>query len=260
MKRLRRLSRRRSSRSEENAFLIDGPTLVAEALDASVVIESVYFEEALFDRRDEGVIISRLEDDGVAAHEVTPGGLQKVLDLGSPQSVVAVAKRSPVSLDGLLDGANEHRRPIVIAAGIADPGNAGTLIRVAEAAGCAGVAFTSGSVDVWNPKVVRGSAGALFRVPVTVDVSDTALAEACLSAEIDLLATVPRDAAVPESLDLGGVFAILVGSESHGIPMELDKAAEIRVTIPMDGEVESLNAGVSAAVLAFEAARQRRLK
>jgi TrmH family RNA methyltransferase len=247
--------------------VVDGPLLVSEALDAGVSIHSAFFESSIFDRDDEGVIVSQLEASGTAVHEVAPDSLRRVLDLGSPQSIAAVAHQSTTPLDEVLSASVAVGRPVIVAAGVADPGNAGTIIRTAEAAGCSGVVFTEGSVDVFNPKVVRATAGSIFRVPVGQGVADTELLEACIRHEsigrgspgIPIVATVARDGLPPEEVDLSGSLVILVGSESHGIPDVLEGATTLRVTIPMEGAVESLNAGVSAALLAFEAARQRRL-
>jgi TrmH family RNA methyltransferase len=142
--------------------------------------------------------------------------------------------------------------------GIQDPGNAGTLVRVAEATGCVGAVFTEGSVDPWNPKTVRATAGALLRLPVSEGVAPAALVELAGEVGPPLVATIAHGGGVPDGVDLSGAAVILVGSEAHGLPSELLEAAQMIVTIPMEGEVESLNAAVSGALLGFEAARQRR--
>ncbi len=239
--------------------MIDGPLLVREALESDVPLETVFFEESFFDRDDEGVLISQLESAGVHVQEVAAESLGRVLELAAPQGIAAIATQRTHELSEICEEASRAKRPLLVAAGLSDPGNAGTLIRVAEAADCAGVVFTTGSVDVFNPKVVRGSAGAVFRVPIAREVSEQAVVVVCAEAGMELVATVARGGVPPEAADLTGSCAFLIGSESHGIPPELESAASIGVTIPMEGEIESLNAGISAALLAFEAARQRRL-
>ena len=177
--------------------------------------------------------------------------------------MVAVAHQRSAVTSELLDLAVAEGRPLLALVGIQDPGNAGTLLRVAEAAGCAGALLTSGSVDIWNPKAVRASAGSLLRLPVAAGLDADDLVGALRSHEdraIELVATVREGGMAPEATDLTGARVILVGSESQGLPTGLVAAAALRVTVPMDGSVESLNAAVSGAILAFEAARQRRLR
>jgi TrmH family RNA methyltransferase len=141
---------------------------------------------------------------------------------------------------------------VLVAAGVADPGNLGTMLRSAEAAGAAGLVTTAGSVDPWNPKCVRASAGALFHVPVVPDVAPADLR----SLGVPLVGTAAsggRPYHEPGSLQMP--LALVLGSEAHGVPDEvpLDRV----VTIPHAGRAESLNVAMAASVLAFEVARQR---
>lgn len=190
------------------------------------------------------------------------GALSKVLDLANAQSVVAVLPQRPSTLESVLDAALQRRVPLFVLVGIQDPGNAGTLVRVAEAAGCAGVVFGEGSVDPWNPKTVRASAGSLLRVPIcpAVDVEAILGTAGRGSGALPVVATVASGGEPPEEVDLASACIILVGSESRGLPAQLEAAASLRVGVPMEGAVESLNAAVSGALVAFEAARQRRAR
>ncbi len=176
----------------------------------------------------------------------------------APQSVVAVARARPHDLPHVVAAAVAEGAPLLVLVGLQDPGNAGTLVRVAEAAGCAGVVLTEHSVDLFNPKTVRATAGSLFRVPVAQDVPVDALLSACAAAAVPVVATAAVDGTDPSDAPLGGAAAVLLGSEAHGLADDLVVRADARVTIPMAGQVESLNAAVAGAVLAFEAARRRR--
>lgn len=195
---------------------------------------------------------------GVPVHPVPEGALKKVLDLVTPQAVVAVARSSTSTLESVVAAASAAGAPLLVLVELQDPGNAGTLVRVAEAAGCAGVVLTERSVDLHNPKTVRATAGSVFRVPVVQDVTVDAVLDACATAGVPVLATVATDGTDPESAPLDGAVAVLLGSEAHGLPAGVVDRADALVTIPMVGNVESLNAGVAGAVLAFEAARRRR--
>lgn len=197
---------------------------------------------------------------GIPVHPVPDGSLKKVLDLVTPQAVVTVARAAVASLESVVAAASTVGSPLLVLVELQDPGNAGTLVRVAEAAGCAGVVLTERSVDLYNPKTVRATAGSVFRVPVVQDVTVDAVLAACVAADVPTLATVATDGADPESSPLDGGVAVLLGSEAHGLADELVARTDARVTIPMVGRVESLNAGVAGAVLAFEAARRRRAR
>jgi RNA methyltransferase, TrmH family len=234
MQRLRRLLGRRSARRDEGAFVIEGPVLVREALDAGVDIEDVYVDESLA---------------GSFAGEVVvrAGVLAKVGSTETPQPVLAVARLRVATL------ADVAGAPFVlVAAGVADPGNLGTMLRSAEAAGAAGLVTTEGSVDPWNPKCVRASAGALFHVAVVADVAPGALRQLGVAL---VGAAAAGGAIYTDPGALASPLALVLGSEAHGVPddVPIDRV----VTIPHAGRAESLNVAMAAAVLSFEAARQR---
>ncbi len=202
---------------------------------------------------------------GIALHPVPEGSLRKVLDLVTPQSVVAVAAIPEASLRIVMESAVQLQVPVLVLVELQDPGNVGTLVRIAEAAGCAGVIITERSVDLFNPKTVRATAGSIFRLPVVQGADIHEVLELCRSAGVTTLATVASGiaaaggAATVDDAPLSGSVAILLGSEAHGLSEDVIQGCDGGVSIPMDGEVESLNAAVAGAVVAFEAARQRRV-
>jgi TrmH family RNA methyltransferase len=169
-----------------------------------------------------------------------------------------VACQKAADLRSVLVEAASTGRPVLALVGMQDPGNAGTLIRVAEASGCAGVVFTEGSVDVWNPKVVRASAGSVLRMAVAEGVRASELQAAADIHGLPTVATVALGGSAPEDVELGTGCVLLVGSEAHGVPEQVSAVAGVPVTIPMEGSAESLNAAVAGALVCFEAARQRR--
>ena len=228
--------------------------LLAEALASGVAVEAVYAEPELLD--DPGVRAATAA--GAVLHEVAAEALAKVLDLRSPQGVVAVVPTVPTDLDAVLDRAIDAERPVLAAVALQDPGNLGTLVRVAEAAGCAGVVCTPGSVDLHNPKTVRATAGAVFRVPVAEQVEPEVLLERCEARGVPTWATVGREGRPLETVPLGGATVVLVGAEAHGLPPELVARCTGALTVPMEGAAESLNAAVAGSVVMFEGARQRR--
>jgi TrmH family RNA methyltransferase len=173
----------------------------------------------------------------------------------TPQPVVAVVPYVDLPLASLR-GASM----LVVAVDIRDPGNAGTILRSAEAAGAGGVVCCGGSVDVFNPKTVRASAGSLFHVPVVAGGSPVDVLQEVATWGVERLATVADGGRDYADVDLTRPLAFVLGNEAHGLPADLASEIDATVTIPMLGRTESLNVGMAAAVLCFEAARQRRGK
>jgi TrmH family RNA methyltransferase len=210
---------------------------VADAIAAGLELDAIYADE-------------ELEVTGVdPVVPVAAGVLDRVLDTVTPQGVCAVAPILTASVEEVAAVASSAGRPIVVLDRVGDPGNAGTIMRAAEASGCVGVVVTEGSVDPWSPKTVRASAGALFRMPVALV---PALSDVV---GIDRLGTA-ADAEVSHlDADLSGPVAIVVGNEAHGL--DPTAAVDRWVRIDMDGPTESLNVAMAATVVLFEALRQR---
>src|SRR3954466_715352 len=175
------------------------------------------------------------------------------VDTESPQGVAALVKLKSHALEDLFRTAAPL---IVIAAGVQDPGNLGTLIRSAEAFGASGLIVTEGSVSPLNSKAVRASAGSLFRLPV-VHAKTKDLLPILAEHGIRLLGTTSHKGAPLPDADLKGAVAICIGNEGAGLPKELLAKVDSNVVIPHSDKVESLNAGIAASIILYEAARQR---
>ena len=167
MQRLRRLSRRRSARSDEGAFVIDGPLLLAEALDAGVQVDEVVAAPACPTE-----LLARAAGAGADVHETRADDLARVVDTVTPQPVAAIARFAVATPAQAAAAAGPLSLVLV---GVADPGNAGTLLRSAEAAGAGAVLFCDDAVDPFSPKCVRSSAGSVFRLAVVRDASADAV-------------------------------------------------------------------------------------
>lgn len=213
--------------------MVEGAGLLQQAVDAGWEVEAQFVAPGA---------------DGVRCdaplYELAPNVLERVATTEHPQPVIAVVHQRPQRLP---DAATF----VMVADRIADPGNAGTIIRSAEAAGADAVVFTAGSVDPYNPKVVRSTAGSLFRVPVVA-----AELEVLRAAGLELLATSSHRGTAYTAIDLSRPVAVVVGNEAHGVPD--DAPVDGWITIPHHGAAESLNVAMAATVLAFEVARQRR--
>jgi TrmH family RNA methyltransferase len=236
-------------------FLAEGPQAVREALTAGAAIE-VLIDEDWVDRRAE--IVAGARGAGVPVHIVDRVGFAGLASAQTPQGVVAVCRWEPGAFAALvaLAGAGQ----IVLAHEMADPGNAGALIRVADAAGARGVALTDRSVDPTNPKCVRATAGSLFHLPV-VQVGETLHAIDVLreAGYRTLAADVTADSTDLFSAErdglLAGRIAWVLGNEAHGLPDAVLTAVDQVVRIPILGRAESLNLSTAAAVCLYAGAR-----
>ncbi len=248
----RRLHRRRD-RDEARRFLAEGPQAVREAVAAGAVLE-VFGTPAALDRYAE--LIGRTD---VRVSPVTGEALATLAETVAPQGLVAVCQAVDVPLARALA---KRPRLLAVLAGVRDPGNAGTVLRTADAAGAGTVIFAGGAVDPYNGKAVRASAGSLFHVDI-VRAGDPAAVLASLRTEgIMVLAADPYgDADLDDLADrgaLGRPTAWLFGSEAHGLPGELAEAADARVRVPLHGRAESLNLAAAAAVCLYTSARALR--
>ncbi|HEY0759015.1 MAG TPA: RNA methyltransferase [Acidisarcina sp.] len=180
----------------------------------------------------------------------------------TPQGIAALLEPPLFALEDILSegspasGASGAASLIVVAAGLQDPGNLGTLIRSAEAFGAQGLIALPGTVSHWNPKAMRASSGSVFRLPV-VAAEERAAFAALRARGVQLLAATVAGGEAASTFDLTGPVALMIGNEGSGLPHALTAAAEASITIPFPGRVESLNAAVAASVLLYEAARQR---
>jgi TrmH family RNA methyltransferase len=248
----RRLHRRRE-RDETGRFLAEGPQAVREAVRAGVVVELFGTPAALARYAD---LVAEV---GGRVSPVTDDGLAALAETVAPQGLVAVCSAVDVPLATALE-----RGPglVAVLADIRDPGNAGTVLRTADAAGAGMVIFAGEAVDPYNGKCVRASAGSLFHVDV-VRAGDPGTTVAELrAAGLWVLAADPYGATdldeLADSGELGRPTAWLFGSEAHGLPDALAEAADARVRVPMYGKAESLNLAAAAAVCLYASARAAR--
>jgi len=235
VQRLRRLLGRRSARVDEGAFVVEGPGLLAEAIAGGWDVETVYVDE-----RAEPALVPSGND----VRHLGRGVLERVATTENPQPVLAVVRLR-----------DDRRLPpdaalVLVADGVNDPGNLGTMFRSAEAAGFDAVVTTPGTVDTYNPKVLRASAGAIFHVRVVVATLDEVRASG-----LRLVGTSSHTGTDHTGFDWSPPLAIVVGSEAHGLADDAPVDDWVRVT--HSGRTESLNVAMAATLLCFEAARHR---
>lgn len=240
-KRWRSLQRRKG-RQRHGLFLAEGPHLVDELLGASLGIRDVIYTARGRNDREIARLLRACRDRGVPIEEVDERELAEYADTVTPQGILAVAEIPGSGWDRLPDG------DLLVCDGIQDPGNLGTILRTAEALGVAGTVSLKGTVDPWNPKTVRASAGSVFRVPV-VDADWEETSDELRRRGLPLWASgvdgdaLDREDPVPERV------AVVLGNEGAGVRPEILASADRRVAIRLRGSVESLNVAVAAALL-----------
>jgi RNA methyltransferase, TrmH family len=257
---LRGLLQKRSARWSERAFVAEGAELIRCALEAGVPIESVYVApEAEHDRSTDD-LCRRAGAAGARVFPLGPGVLERVADTVTPQPILAVLPM----LDELGDRPQAWPPPartgslVVVLVDVRDPGNAGTVLRAVDASGSTAVVFAADSVDPYNPKTVRSSAGSLFHVPLAVRPDSLAVAAELSEAGYRTVASLVHDGGDYAALDWSVPTALFLGNESSGLDPAVSAALDGSLAIPMAGRAESLNVGVACAVVCFEAFRQRR--
>lgn len=237
---------------------MEGPHALAAALDAGAGLEDV-LHEPVDDGGEVAGLVQRAAAAGVPTAELAPGTIARVADAVTPQPVVAVAECCDVAIDELVAvAAHPGAGPVVVLHDVRDPGNVGTLVRTAEASGAAGVVVAGESADVFGPKAVRASAGAVFHVPVAVAPDTVAALGALAAGGVRVLGATAEAATAHDEAGLTGPLALVLGNEGAGLPGEVLDRVAARVAIPIEGRAESLNVAAAGAVLCFEAARQRR--
>ena len=236
VQRLRRLVGRRSSRDDEGVLVVEGAVLVREAVAAGRRVECQFVAPGV-----EPV------DGAGPVFELADGVIGKVTDTETPPGIVAIVEFRPGSLDDLRRAAF-----VVVADALGDPGNLGTLLRSAEAAGADAVVVTRGTVDAANPKTVRASAGAIFHVPVVAIESLDDLRRAGFT----VYGTSSHRGRDHRSVDYVARVAVVIGNEAHGLAD--DAPVDEWITIEHAGRSESLNAAMAGTLVAFEVARHRR--
>jgi len=241
VQRLRRLCNDKAERAQENAFVIEGATLIDEAIRAGIVIESQFVAPGA----------SPCSGAGSAVNDLADGVMERIASTASPQPVIAIALKPKLHIADLALATNAQW--IVVVDKISDPGNLGTILRSAEAAGATAIALTSGTVDAFSPKVVRASAGALFNIPVYEGVTVEEIGEMGFalwgSSSHEM-----QNSSVFTAADLSGKVAIVLGNEAHGL--STNTKLDGWLTIPHAGRGESLNVAMAATLLCFEVKRQ----
>ena len=229
-------------------FLLEGPRPVIDALKAGNSIEAVFFRESIADSREARETEALCADSGVRTAALADDLFDRLSETEHSQGILAEARKTvPQKLQG----------PVVILDRLQDPGNIGTIIRTAEAAGFGALIAIKGTGDLYSPKTARAAAGSLLRVVVFEGMETDAAVSLCREKGLRIIASDLEGAVEYTDADMTGDIALVIGNEGSGISREIRDAADVKVKIPMEGNIESLNAAAAAAILMYEAVRQR---
>ena len=254
VKQLVRLRDRRP-RDEAGVFLVEGYREIRRALDRQIPLREVYFAPEWFLGENEPALLAQAEAVGAGLFELTKDAFAKVAYRERPDGLLAVAPQWRRSLDDLALRAPPF---LLVVEAIEKPGNLGTILRSADAAGCDAVIVCDPVTDIFNPNVVRASTGVLFSVPLAVAESTEVLAWLRRQG-VRTVATTPEAKALYFDTDLRGPLAVVMGSEQYGLSDFWLRNADLPVRIPMAGQADSLNVAMATIITLFEAVRQRRI-
>jgi len=242
---------------------VEGPKLVQEALRSGLEAEALLVSES-GERDAAGVLKAAGESEaGISRSQIlrtTDKLFESVSGTEAPQGVAALFRQPSWQLDDVLHGAGASRGTsplVVVLAAIQDPGNVGTILRSAEAFGATGAVATRGTADPWSPKALRASAGSTLRLPLVRGMAIPVLLAQLRIAGVRIYAASSASNGHDFSADWREAAAVFVGNEGAGLPSEITHAADAVISIPTAHAVESLNAGVAASIVLYEAARQR---
>ena len=244
---------KKSRRQDAGVFLVEGPQAVREALShAAGDVVDVFMTPHAFSKNAD--IVSLATTAGIEVEEVTEQVLEQMADTTTPQGVIAVSTMTTRPMESVVTASSKL---LVVLDRVSDPGNAGTIIRVAVAAGADGVIVTSESVDIYNPKVVRSTTGSLFHIPVVTGVDWHEAVGALKARGIQVIAADTSGQPLPVLANSGVLAkptAWLFGNEAHGLDDEALAAADYAASVPQFGPLESMNLATAAAVCVYQSA------
>ncbi len=252
VKLLVQFNKKRKLRDEQGIFVAEGVKMFREAPKER--IERVYFSESFYGKyRKE--LEQELKKDGLHYEVMQDSVFKAVSDTQTPQGVLCILRQQESTLEELL---RAERPLLLLLENLQDPGNLGTILRTAEGAGVTGVILSKGCVDLYNPKTIRSTMGSIYRVPTLYTEDLGGVVEKLKERGIRSYAAHLKGKNFYDQEDYRGGTAFLIGNEGNGLTEELSEKADTLIRIPMEGQLESLNAGVASALLMYEAYRQRR--
>ena len=251
IKELAKLQKKSRLRDEKGIFLVEGPRMTEEI--PAERIEKVYASESFAKKNKE--FLEKLQ---APVELLTDTVFAYVSDTKTPQGILAIVKRLNYTMNDLMQVKNQKAPHLVVLDNLQDPGNLGTILRTAEGAGVDGVILSKESVDIYNPKTIRSTMGSVYRLPFLYVDSIESILPVLKKHHVHTYAAHLKGKGWYDEQSYVGGTAFLIGNEGNGLTDATAGQADCLIRIPMKGQLESLNAGVAAAILMYEASRQRR--
>lgn len=248
IKNLIQLQTKAKARREQQLYVVEGIRMYREIPKNCLV--KTYVSESFYNKEENRAQIKEGEAEIVADHVFAAAS-----DTKTPQGILCVAKQQTYTLDDML---RPEKPFLMMLEDIQDPGNLGTIFRTAEAAGVTGIIMSSGTADIYNPKTIRSTMGSLYRMPFVITADFAKTIQELQEKRVKIFAAYLTGSVDYMEADYSSACALLIGNEGNGLKKETAQMADSCVKISMEGQVESLNAAIAAAVLMFEAKRQRR--
>ena len=252
VKRLVNLKKKKKARDEDRVFLVEGIRMFREV--PTDQLEEVYVSESFY-KKEKDTVEAVLQGTGIRPEELSDTVYAYASDTKTPQGVLCVVRQMEYPLEKVITG---QCPMIMVLEHLQDPGNLGTILRTAEGAGVTGIVMDRECVDIYNPKTIRSTMGSIYRMPFCYVEDLKAAIGSLKEAGIGVYAAHLDGRHDYDEEDYGRPCAFLIGNEGNGLSQETAELADIYIKIPMEGQVESLNAAIAASVLMFEAGRQRR--
>lgn len=236
-------------RDEYGEFIIEGEKLLQEALDYKASISMVLLSQSFTENSKHDELAITLNRKNIPIYYAEDSIFKEVCETETPQGVIAVSQKMEFNLENII---SKDELCIIIMHEARDPGNAGTIIRAADACGLDAVVLSKGSVDLYNGKAIRATMGSLFHIPVIQNLATTETISRLRDSKVVTIGADPHSSTSCIELPYYNRSAILIGNESKGIDSEIQAMLDINVKIPMPGRAESLNAGIAASILMYE--------
>ncbi|HHW48412.1 MAG TPA: 23S rRNA (guanosine(2251)-2'-O)-methyltransferase RlmB [Clostridiaceae bacterium] len=245
--------KKRKCREDKNLFFVEGIKITEEALKENAEIVRVLVSEEFVSKENSAPLMRAIESRGYKCFILPEKLFKEISDTETPQGIMAVVRAKHSGINEII----HENSSLIILDAIQDPGNMGTIIRTADAAGFDGIIISRGCVDIYNPKVIRATMGSVFRVPFHFSENLADTIRTLKSRDIRVVAAHLKGDKNYFELDMKGKIALVIGNEASGISDEVTVLADDLVLIPMAGRTESLNASVAAGLLMYEVLRQR---
>ena len=239
----------KKNRDNLNQYIIEGYKLIEEALDYHKPFNLLLLRETTLESSEGIALISRCTEADISVYLAEDKVFTEASEMDTPQGALAVLHKEEQELNNVLDSSSFN---IIILDEVRDPGNVGTIIRTADACGMSAVILSKGCVDLYNSKTLRATMGSIFHIPVFTEIDIIELLVRLKSMGADVLGADPHSNISCIDIKRHQLTAIVIGNEAKGLRNEVKKTTTQNITIPMPGKAESLNAGISAAILMYE--------